>query len=245
MEKNQEGPGGRWAPRKAHWTEILCRGKRGKSVPDVVTSTCKGPEVGCVQPGWPAGRPAKQECGLGAEAEVGTGDIGRTLGGDERMEPLLPPTPNKSWHLAWLWHSLPRVGRTHGRTGRTLWHLCFLPSPQAPLPQHLFTCSSLQPEPITSMSSPPASVRPPRIAFDTSLRSPPAAGGCLHPTVLPGEEGARCCSLVGTGCGDGWFSGTGGDRQVPLGGEPHRPSLHCTPARRFLQPPARAVTSLP
>ncbi|XP_041588067.1 uncharacterized protein LOC121477691 [Vulpes lagopus] len=110
---------------------------------------------------------------------------------------------------------------------------------QALLPQHLFTCSSLQPEPITSMSSPPASVQPPRIAFDTSLRSPPAAGGCLHPTVLPGEEGARCCSLVGTGCGDGWLNGTGGDRQVPLWGEPHRPSLHRTPARWFLQPPLR------
>ena len=33
---------------------------------------CERPEARCVQPGWTAGRPAKREGGLGAEAEVGT-----------------------------------------------------------------------------------------------------------------------------------------------------------------------------
>lgn len=64
-------------------------------------STCKGPEVGCTQPVWRAGRPAKQEHGLGTKVEVGTVD--RELGGDECIKPLsLSPHQIKNGQLVWL-----------------------------------------------------------------------------------------------------------------------------------------------
>lgn len=87
-----------------------------------------------------------------------------------------------------------------GLTRSAPWRLCSPPSPGCHFPS-ISMFAVMEPKMVASMTSALASAWLPRIAFDISLRSPPATPSCLRPPFLPEEEGKRCWSLAGTAAG--------------------------------------------